>query len=452
MTALEITRDDQFAYVATTTGDVLELNLAQCCLTRCITGSQLYPGGVCSLRLLPQGHLLLGTGDGHIVKLRAGNWGVMGKEKVDGSVLSISVPEEVVVQVPTLNRARRSLSSSGPGEFGQSSFLRCFVATSQSALYEVQTDDMEVALRSCCHSSGIKQVEFPQGYSAVFATCAGPDIRIWRTDKKQEVLRICVPCGECLCFCFSSDGKRIISGWADGRLRVFAPITGRLLFAVADAHQQGATAVAITPDGTKIISGGHAGEVRIWKASKDAAVMLKCFQNHRSKVEQIVVSTRMEQAITASADGSVIIWSLDETERRVCLFEPNMFRSVALHPDGLQLLTVGSSRFVTYWDTLSGQQVRSVEAAEEGDVMTIDITKSGSHFITGGKDGRLRVWNYLLGECLYERAGHSDCINSCRISPDQTFIVSVGNDGSILFWDVPRAVQIDASKDPSGSY
>jgi WD40 repeat protein len=46
------------------------------------------------------------------------------------------------------------------------------------------------------------------------------------------LLRIEVPGLECFCIFFSVDGKSILSGWNDGKIRAFLPQSGKLLFAI----------------------------------------------------------------------------------------------------------------------------------------------------------------------------------------------------------------------------
>jgi hypothetical protein len=55
------------------------------------------------------------------------------------------------------------------------------------------------------------------------------------------------------------DGRSIISGWSDGRIRAFGPQSGKLLYTINDAHFKGVTALAATSDSCRIISGGEEG-------------------------------------------------------------------------------------------------------------------------------------------------------------------------------------------------
>lgn len=66
-----------------------------------------------------------------------------------------------------------------------------------------------------------------------------------------------------------SDGKTIISGWSDGKIRAFLPQSGKLAYVINDAHKTlEVTAIATSVDCSKIVSGGIDGEIRLWNISK----------------------------------------------------------------------------------------------------------------------------------------------------------------------------------------
>ena len=49
------------------------------------------------------------------------------------------------------------------------------------------------------------------------------------------------------------DGKSILSGWSDGKIRVFFPESGKPIFTINDAHIHGVTAITCTKDCQKYI-------------------------------------------------------------------------------------------------------------------------------------------------------------------------------------------------------
>merc|ERR1719386_194736 len=236
------------------------------------------------------------------------------------------------------------------------------------------------------------------------------------------------------------DGRSIVSGWSDGKVRAFLPQSGKLLYVINDAHQNGVTAMATTADCGRIVSGGMEGEVRVWKIQRQTQAMEGSMKEHRGRVWCMELRQDDSQAVSASSDGSCIIWDLKTKTRSLCLFESTMFKDIVYHPDESQLLTTGSDRKVAYWDTFDGQAIRVLEGSEEGELCTLSISRSGSNFVSGGQDRLLKLWDYDEGLCKYMGVGHSGNINAAAISPDQTFIVSVGSEGAIMIWGVPEDI------------
>merc|ERR1719162_749436 len=106
---------------------------------------------------------------------------------------------------------------------------------------------------------------------------------------------------------FMRDGRSIISGWSDGKIRAFLPQSGKLLFAINDAHKDGVTALASSSDCGRIVSGGMQGEVRVWRIGQQTQTMDASLKEHRKRVYSIKL-TGDNKAVSASADGSCIIW------------------------------------------------------------------------------------------------------------------------------------------------
>merc|ERR1712232_859251 len=248
------------------------------------------------------------------------------------------------------------------------------------------------------------------------------------------------------------DGRSIISGWSDGKVRTFLPQSGKLLYVINDAHKNGVTALAPTSDNSRVITGGMEGEVRVWRISKNTQQMDASLKEHRGRVWCIRIRQDDSQAVSASSDGSCIVWDLATKTRSLCLFESTMFKSLIYHPDESQLLTTGSDRKIAYWDTFDGQAIRVLEGSDEGELTTISMSRNGTYYVSGGAERLLKLWDYEGGVCKYIGVGHSGTITSAAISPDQTYIVSVGQEGAILIWTMPdeicEACHVDSQAPP----
>merc|ERR1712060_123843 len=138
-------------------------------------------------------------------------------------------------------------------------------------------------------------IAFPVGYADLFATCAGADIRVWHARTMSELLRIQVPNLVCNCISFPMNGTQIVSGWSDGKIRAFGPQSGNLQYVINDAHQltgvgnssggvvptNGVTSICPSNDCKRLISGGADGKVRVWAVSKGQQVMLASLRAHQ---------------------------------------------------------------------------------------------------------------------------------------------------------------------------
>lgn len=190
---------------------------------------------------MPNNDLLIGSGDGTLAKVGHKDMLIKSESKLTGAVTSVSLTADAT---------------------------HFFAGTSKATIYWCDSDKLTPELRNTCHFERVNAISFPYEYSDLFATSSVNDIRVWNAKTRQELLRIEVPGLECFCLSFMRDGKSIVSGWNDGKIRSFLPQSGKLYYAINDAHNHGVTALALTGDCEKIVSGGMEGEVRVWRIGR----------------------------------------------------------------------------------------------------------------------------------------------------------------------------------------
>lgn len=245
-TCCAVDRSDSYVYVGSKTGDLFEISIEKAIYKRLGPVKKLFSQGIATLKLLPNGDIIVGSGEGKLGKISIQNMQQVAEGEVLGGVSSIAFTGD---------------------------YSHFFCGTQQSNIYWVNTTNLAPELRNTCHYDKINDVAFPANYSEVFATCSMNDIRIWNSNNRQELLRIQVPNLECNTVAFMYDGKSIISGWSDGKIRAFLPQSGKLLYMINDAHHHGVTAITATTDCQKVVSGGSEGEVRVWKIGKQTQTM-----------------------------------------------------------------------------------------------------------------------------------------------------------------------------------
>jgi len=436
-TCIAVSEDDSILYCGTTTGDVLAISADKKQIITSGPPKGYTPqSGVQSICMVPyvdemtgmtKEEILVGSGDGELMIIDPVSFMPKTTQKVLGSVTSIAMDTH--------------------GEF-------FFAGTDKSNIYLVQYKDLMAELKNTGHAEMVNDVVYPIGYSELFATCAGSDIRIWHADTLSELLRVQVPNQECNCISFLPRGDGIVSGWNDGKIRCFAPQSGSLLFVINEAHRltgvgnssggvvptNGVTSICPSNDCKRLLSGGADGQVRVWAISKGTQVMIASMKEHKGPVYAISIKADDTECVSASADGSCITWSLTDQAPFVrinALFAANFFKSVAYHPDESQLLTCGTDRKITYWDVQNMNAIRIIDGSETAEVNSLHVNSDGKFFVSGGADKSVNLWNYDEGSKHYEGVGHSGVVNTVRISPDERSIISVGTEGGIFVWKIP---------------
>ena len=148
------------------------------------------------------------------------------------------------------------------------------------------------------------------------------------------------------------------------------------------------------PDAPTIFSPGDA------KAAKHTAEVTCVSWN--SQVSHILAS--------GDQSGNTIIWDIKSHTRVMVFFESTMFKSVLYHPDESQVLTTGSDRKITYWDCFDGQAIRMLDGSATGEINTLAILAEGEHYVSGGEDKEVKIWDYDEGIQYYKGVGHSGAI------------------------------------------
>lgn len=410
ITSISIDSNDEFMYCGSKTGDLLQVSLGPKLFKASGPKKRPFSLGITCTLLTRKGNMIVGCGDGTVALMLKDNFKIVRRTKFQGGITSLA------------------LNSAGD---------HFFVGTGKCNIYLVHIGSFEHELRNTCHFARINDIAFPHNYSELFATCSKSDIRVWQSKNRNELLRIQVPNLECLCVCFARDGKSIISGWDDGKIRAFRPQTGKLMYAINDAHRNGVTAITTTADCKRIISGGQGGQVRVWAIGRQTQKMIASMKEHKGAVNCVRVNEDDTECVSASADGSCIVWNLERFVRNSCLFASTQFKSILYHPDQSQLLTTGTDRKLTYWDVVDGNPIRIIDGSQTDTINCLSITNDGTKFVSGGGEKLVKVWGYDEGFCYVHGVGHSGVITQSAISPDQQTIITVDDEGAIFLWGMP---------------
>jgi WD40 repeat protein/uncharacterized caspase-like protein len=200
------------------------------------------------------------------------------------------------------------------------------------------------------------------------------------------------------------------------------------------------TALSLSADGTKLLSGGFDGTLKLWDISNGR--LLRTFIGHSKEVRSVQFSRDGTQVLSASMDMTVRLWAVTDGRllRTTRLSVPEQYQwDIALSPDGTQVLSAqapaGTTGTMKLWDVTSGRLLRTFNA----DVSTLAFSADGRHAATGGggRSGQVKFWDLGSGSLLKTFDGHKPFETASRvaISPDGSRVLSTTT-RNVLLWDI----------------
>ncbi|KAF9887432.1 hypothetical protein FE257_010149 [Aspergillus nanangensis] len=206
----------------------------------------------------------------------------------------------------------------------------------------------------------------------------------------------------------NANGSRAVSVGFEGEIKIWSSNDGIWArderIAVDSLASANIWAVALSEDGQYLAGASQDGHIKVW----DLGANGEQIRDHETKGSfGICIDLSADGRFIASGheNGSVYIFST-ETGRMPFslsgLVKP--IRAVAFSPGGKFLAAAGDSKVIVLYDTSSGEQVASL-AGHSAWVLSLSWSYTGEYLLSGSFDGKVKVWSVDTRTCV---ATHSE--------------------------------------------
>ena len=245
---------------------------------------------------------------------------------------------------------------------------------------------------------------------------------------------------------FSPDGKRLLTGGLDTRVKLWDVDTGELLKSFS-VHSFAVAGVCWINAGTSFISSDQAGYVRITDIESDQdGAILQHDQSSRA------VCIRDSDGLIATGNGTkVVIRNADkEVLRSFTTDEKWYVRKLSFSPDGRLLAVSNAEGGLALWDPDSGELVHKLKKHIKS-VVSLAFTPDGTKLVSGDYKSRVYVWDVATGKQLWSLKGlwiKGNYANPCSVacSPDGKLIAGSSWYQSLYLWDAETGQRVRSAQ------
>jgi WD40 repeat protein/tRNA A-37 threonylcarbamoyl transferase component Bud32 len=289
------------------------------------------------------------------------------------------------------------------------------------------------------HADSVLTVALSPDGSRLASGSADGLIKVWDRHSRREVFTLGGHTAAVTVVAFSSDGNHLASGSADGNVRIWDVARGENVL-TWQAHTAGVTGLAFDPGGKRLASAGRGepgpGELKLWDTGKGEAL---ASQTWHTLLAAVAFSPDGRRLVTAGHDGNIIAWDTTSLKPVGGFQGPKrlvQWTSVAFSADGEWVAAGSAAGLVRVWDGKTAQDFLTPTGASVSAVAF--SSRDGRILAAACADNTVRGWFTKSGEPAFTLRGHRGAVMAVACSSDGARLVSASLDRTVKLWDIRR--------------
>ena len=240
----------------------------------------------------------------------------------------------------------------------------------------------------------------------------------------------------------------LISGGTGGLLKIWGASEDGAANAMplrsVKAHDGGITALAVSPNGLLIATGGADAYIRLW--DRLTGMMLVEMKAHDAAVQSLQFTPDGKTLVSGGADRLLRVWSVGNDAQTLdyqstILAHDAPITALALSPNGQSVASVSADGYLKVWQVRGGSLEKHIHVSGRG-VLAVAFAPDGKTIATGDQDGKIHVWSVKTGLATPFAGSHERGVTALAWTSDSEMLVSGSSDKTLRYWNVASGRQI----------
>jgi WD40 repeat protein len=220
---------------------------------------------------------------------------------------------------------------------------------------------------------------------------------------------------------FSADGREVVTASQDGWVRIFGQFGGLL------GHlelEQPITHIAVARDGLIAAAGGD-GTIVLWRRGGRSIVLT----GHEGRVNAVHFSGDGTRIVSAGDDGVVRVWTETGALEFALSEHVGGATDAVFSPGGTAIVTTDRARHVREWSATDGRLIRDL-VGHFASVNSAAYSRDGRWIVTTSAVAAA-VWKANdNAPSAYLRGHTAPVVRTAEFSPDGRFVLTAADDGT----------------------